>query len=151
MVAFRAPLAEKFNVRAADKNISTVLGHGSTSQESVDCARHRHQSVNSDHPCELASEAFDKRTMQDLEKVEAQVLARISEITGIPKGEIPLDQPFADLGLSSQELVVLSGDLEAIFGRPLSPTLAWEYPTIQSLVIMLSAPESDRDLGGHDG
>ena len=46
------------------------------------------------------------------------------DTTGLDPG-----QPFADLGLDSLTAVELSTDLEASFGVPLPPIVAWNYPT----------------------
>lgn len=88
--------------------------------------------------------------MQDLERIEGLLVTRIAEVVDVPESEIPLDRPFAELGLSSQELVLLSGDLEQALGCSLSPTIAWEYPTIQSLAAMLAGQLQDRGPGDGD-
>ena len=42
-------------------------------------------------------------------------------------------EPFTYYGLDSVQAVGLTGDLEIWLGRRLSPTLAWDYPNIESL------------------
>ena len=42
-------------------------------------------------------------------------------------------RPFAGFGLGSLQAVGLAGDLEDWLGRPLSPTLVYEHPTIEAL------------------
>jgi acyl carrier protein len=41
--------------------------------------------------------------------------------------------PLADYGLDSIQVARLSGDLEAWLGRDLSPSLIYDYPTIEAL------------------
>jgi acyl transferase domain-containing protein len=45
--------------------------------------------------------------------------------------------PFANYGLGSRDAVVLSGELEELLGRPLSPAVFYEYPTLDALVAHL--------------
>ncbi len=47
-------------------------------------------------------------------------------------------QPFTYYGLGSVQAVSLTGDLEVFLNRKLSPTLAWDYPTIESLANFLA-------------
>jgi acyl carrier protein len=49
------------------------------------------------------------------------------------------DLEFFDYGLDSLHAVDLSGHLEELLGRPLSPSLAWEFPTISGLAAHLAA------------
>jgi acyl carrier protein len=57
-------------------------------------------------------------------------------------GEIDRREPLASYGLSSQQAVMLSGDLEEWLGRSLPPTLVFEYPDVDALVQYLSGAES---------
>ncbi|MBV8897398.1 MAG: acyltransferase domain-containing protein [Acidobacteriaceae bacterium] len=78
--------------------------------------------------------------------------ARLSRQLKIPERDIDLLRPFASYGLDSVEAVGLSAEMEAWLGRRLSPTLAWEYPTIDQLSRFLageavsSAQVSERPL-----
>lgn len=47
--------------------------------------------------------------------------------------EIDIEETFAGYGLTSIAAVSMTGDLEEWLGLELSPTLAYEYPTITSL------------------
>ena len=47
-------------------------------------------------------------------------------------------QPFTYYGLGSVQAVSLTGDLEVFLNRKLSPTLAWDYPTIELLANYLA-------------
>ena len=57
--------------------------------------------------------------------------------------EIDPELSLADLGVSSRESVVLSGELSELLGRPVSPIEFWEHPTINALAAYLTAPTPD--------
>ena len=66
---------------------------------------------------------------------------------GCAPDEVDLDLSLADLGVSSRESVVLSGELSELLGKTVSPIEFWEHPTINALAAYLTAstpdPESD--------
>jgi acyl carrier protein len=70
------------------------------------------------------------RSAREIEDRLADYLARILQID---RGAIDRRRPFAEYGLDSLAAVTLSGELERWLGRELSPTLAWDYPTIDAL------------------
>ncbi len=74
----------------------------------------------------------------DAATIQEWLVRAAAERLRIPDGEVEVDAPFAESGLSSQELVTLSGDLEQWLHCNLSPTLAWEYPTIAALARYLA-------------
>ncbi|MCS4535976.1 polyketide synthase Pks13 [Corynebacterium sp. HS2168-gen11] len=53
--------------------------------------------------------------------------------TGLPREEITDEQPMQSFGLSSRDVVILSGELENLLGVHLDATIAYEYPTIAAL------------------
>lgn len=53
--------------------------------------------------------------------------------TGLPAEEITDDQPMQSFGLSSRDVVLLSGELENLLDTQLDATIAYEYPTIAAL------------------
>jgi len=71
--------------------------------------------------------------------IQSWLLARLSALIGVAPSVIDIKEPFASYGLGSTEAVSLSGELADWLGRTLSPDLAYEYPTIESLA---------RHLGG---
>jgi amino acid adenylation domain-containing protein/thioester reductase-like protein len=72
---------------------------------------------------------------------------RIAARAGLSPSEIDPRATFSEFGLDSVEAVALAAELEIFLGRPLSPTLAWDYPTIGSLAEHLTASaESAIDL-----
>jgi amino acid adenylation domain-containing protein len=67
--------------------------------------------------------------------------------------EIDIQKPFAHYGLDSAAAVGLSGELEEWLGRKLSPTLAYDHPTIEAVTRYLTKEtETDEALAiGHAG
>jgi acyl carrier protein len=72
----------------------------------------------------------------------------VAELLDLPEAEIDVDEPFADHGISSRDLVSLSGDIEDWLGRPLPPTVGWEYPTIAALARHLAELKALPPAGG---
>ncbi|WP_293079525.1 AMP-binding protein [Moorena sp. SIO3H5] len=58
--------------------------------------------------------------------------------TKLPAKSINISKSFADYGLDSVTAVELADDLEEWLGVPLSPTLAYDYPNIESLAQYLA-------------
>jgi acyl transferase domain-containing protein/acyl carrier protein len=76
-----------------------------------------------------------------IDLIREWLVKELSERLSVAREEIDAHRPFADYGLSSREAVVLLGDFERFLGRPLSPTLIYEYPTINAILAYLAAPE----------
>ncbi|MBB5850246.1 SDR family NAD(P)-dependent oxidoreductase [Amycolatopsis umgeniensis] len=76
-------------------------------------------------------------------RIRAWLIARVSERTGLPADRIDPDSPLHESGLSSRESMELAADLGRYLGRPLAPTLVWQYPTIAALAEGLSTMEHD--------
>ncbi len=69
------------------------------------------------------------------------ITLQLAAMCGVPSSELDPDRPLDEHGLSSRDTVGLAGYLEMLLGRPLPPTLVWEYPTINSLASALAAPD----------
>ncbi len=67
---------------------------------------------------------------------------RLSDHVGIDPKEIDIKRPLAHYGLDSKDAVNISGEMEDWLGFNLSPTLLWQYPTIESLADYLSQGEA---------
>ncbi|GAA0297187.1 hypothetical protein GCM10009540_15480 [Streptomyces turgidiscabies] len=75
-------------------------------------------------------------------RIRRLVAKRVAAWSGTAPGDVPMDRPLADLGMSSRDAVVLAGDLSRATGRELSATLLWEAPTGDALVAYLCRTES---------
>lgn len=61
------------------------------------------------------------------------MITHVAELLHIAPDEIDIHDPLANYGLSSRDALSLSGDLEELLGCRLSPTLTYEYPSIELL------------------
>uniref|UniRef100_UPI001177C858 type I polyketide synthase n=1 Tax=Amycolatopsis kentuckyensis TaxID=218823 RepID=UPI001177C858 len=57
-------------------------------------------------------------------------------------GDVDVDRPLHETGLSSRDATSLAADLGEFVGRPLAPTLVWQYPTIAALAEHLSTVDA---------
>lgn len=57
----------------------------------------------------------------------------VADTTGLEATEIADERSMQDFGLSSRDVVVLSGDLERLLGTHLDATIAYEFNTIAAL------------------
>jgi phthiocerol/phenolphthiocerol synthesis type-I polyketide synthase C len=82
-------------------------------------------------------------------EIQEWIVRRLATVVGCAPHEIDPTEPLTGFGLDSLKAVHLSADLSDWLGRPLSPTLAWDHPTIERLarflgdgaVEVVSAPE----------
>ncbi|GAB5522531.1 MAG: type I polyketide synthase [Roseivirga sp.] len=77
-------------------------------------------------------------------QIQEWLVAKVSERMQVTPGDLDLHQSFAHYGLSSKDVVTLSGELEDLLDRRLSPTLAYEYPSIAALAQYLGERKADK-------
>jgi myxalamid-type polyketide synthase MxaE and MxaD len=83
-------------------------------------------------------------------EVAGWLVARLGELLDLPAEQVPTDEPFTGLGVSSLQAVELSDALQRWAGVELSPTAAYDYPSVEEIaahVAQLSAatePEAER-------
>ena len=82
----------------------------------------------------------EKRAVSPRE-IEEWIASYLAPLLHVHRDEIDPRRPFAEFGLDSLAAVTLSGELERWLGRELSPTLAWDYPTIEALSRHLAADD----------
>jgi acyl-CoA synthetase (AMP-forming)/AMP-acid ligase II/acyl carrier protein len=92
---------------------------------------------------ENVHESDDRPTQEAIEDFVSQ---RLSSQLGVRPDDIDLRQPFTALGVDSARALTLLGEVEAWLGRPLSPTLFWNYPTISDLAAHLAQPIPEATL-----
>lgn len=73
------------------------------------------------------------------EEIQAWLLSHIAEYLKIEPSKIDVREPLVHYGMDSVHAVSLTEDLVGWLGRELSPTLAYEYPTIEAIVRHLAA------------
>jgi len=69
----------------------------------------------------------DQRSQADIQR---WLVERLAQRLNISPDEIGNGRPFAHFGMNSLEAVRLSGELAEWLGRPLVPTLAYDYPNV---------------------
>ncbi|PRQ08993.1 type I polyketide synthase [Enhygromyxa salina] len=71
-------------------------------------------------------------------ELRAWLIDQVATRLGTSADRVDPARPLAELGLDSAEAVGLSGELEALLGRRLAPTLIYEHPSIDRLAAHLS-------------
>lgn len=66
----------------------------------------------------------------------------LAQTLQLPTTAIDVQRPLADYGLDSLKAVELAEALQSSLGIPLSPTLAYEYPTIEALSTYLAKAQA---------
>ncbi|HEX9840752.1 MAG TPA: amino acid adenylation domain-containing protein [Anaerolineales bacterium] len=119
------------------KDVSGMSRHLLTMSRSQEMSPPRH----AEGPAPSGGDASDSATNKQKitsERIQSWLLARIATMQGLEPAEIDPRQPFTYYSLGSVQAVSLTGDLEVFLGRSLSPTLAWDYPTIELLANYLA-------------
>ena len=84
--------------------------------------------------------------------IAAWLAAKVAGPLGIRADEIDVRSPLASFGIGSLQAVRLAAELEEWLGRKLTPTLVYDYPTIDALARFLAKedlPQSDRPEPGN--
>ncbi|MEO8436448.1 MAG: acyl carrier protein [Pyrinomonadaceae bacterium] len=74
-------------------------------------------------------------------EIQTWLIANIAAIVEIDPKDIDMAKPLEYYGMDSMQAMHLSGDLEEWIGRTLSPTVVWDYPTIELLARHLAAED----------
>jgi long-chain acyl-CoA synthetase len=90
-----------------------------------------------------AKQAAPDECAKDAADLERRMIGWISETLGIPTRNIHPERPFADFGFTSLAAVELAGRLHQFLGRPVAPTITWEYSTPRSLARHLMPEAAD--------
>ncbi|MBI4863289.1 MAG: acyl carrier protein [Candidatus Riflebacteria bacterium] len=75
------------------------------------------------------------------EELEEWIVQRVARELSVPPDHIDVSIPLAGLGLDSAQAVALTGELEDLLKRRISPTVVYEHPTISRLAAHLAAVE----------
>jgi acyl transferase domain-containing protein/acyl carrier protein len=84
---------------------------------------------NGTAPPEVSSDPVERR--RALERAVREVVGRVLKLA---PAKIDARKPLGTMGLTSLMALELRNRLEPLHGRPLSATLAWNYPTVEALV-----------------
>jgi len=66
-------------------------------------------------------------------EIQDWLVVYLSNELKIASDKIDVKTPFDRYGLSSMKAVLMTGEMEEWLGRTLDPTLAYDYPTVESL------------------
>ena len=78
--------------------------------------------------------------------ITSWLISEIEDLLSIDAGQLALDKPLVDYGLSSMTGMMFSGTIEEWLGIRLDPSVAWEYPTIESLAVYLAGEVKTQHL-----
>src|SRR5262249_6320050 len=67
------------------------------------------------------------------EQIQDWLIGRISHRLRVKPSLIDIQSPFASLGLNSVAAVQIASEMEVFLGQPVSPTLVYDYPSIEKL------------------
>jgi acyl carrier protein len=80
------------------------------------------------------------QTIRSSREIQEWIVTWVARESRIDPDTIDVREQFVNLGLSSRQAVLLSGDLEDWLGRKLSASLVWDHPTIEKLADHLAVP-----------
>lgn len=72
------------------------------------------------------------------EGIRRWLIENIASVVNMNPAQIDVKQTFDHYGMDSLQAVSLSGDLENWLNREISPTVVWDYPTVEQLARHLS-------------
>ncbi|MEM6331046.1 MAG: beta-ketoacyl synthase N-terminal-like domain-containing protein, partial [Planctomycetota bacterium] len=90
-------------------------------------------------PPPVPTPALDGQQRRAIAELRDWIVGRMAARCGASPREIDADEPFARYGLDSLAAVRLSGELSERLGRPIAPTLAFDYPTPAAVAEFLIA------------
>jgi acyl carrier protein len=74
--------------------------------------------------------------------IQTWLIAKVAELVEIKPDSIDIQQPFVYYGMDSRQAAILAGDLEDWLCRQLSPSLPYDYPSIEALAQYLASGDS---------
>jgi acyl carrier protein len=87
---------------------------------------------------------------QSAAAIEAWLLERLQARLGPDAEEVDAHLPFSYYGLASIDAVALAAELQEWLGVPVSPSLAWDFPTAHAVAAHLAAAEPEGPVGKTD-
>jgi len=86
--------------------------------------------------------------VRDEEAIRRWLVDELARVLHLPPGTIDPNAPLARYGVDSLKAVSLTGELEDWLGRPISPTAAWDFPTVAGLARFLAESSEAADTNG---
>lgn len=79
----------------------------------------------------------------NVKDIETWLILKVSEQLQVAPNEIDIRQPLAQYGLNSLAAMSITGEVNEWLGCKISPTIVYDYPTIESLVKYLTGSETE--------
>ena len=89
----------------------------------------------------LPKQPATRRSEVTEEEIQSWLVAKIAKAVDVSQQQIDIRRPFEHYGLDSMHAMHLSSDLQDWLGRKLSPTIIWDYATIELLAHHLMTEE----------
>jgi acyl carrier protein len=80
-------------------------------------------------------------------QLEEWLIEQLASQLNVPKKEIDPVRRLEEYGLDSLEAVALTGELEAKLGRPVDPTILWDYPSVRAVATFLATDDANAGAG----
>jgi len=74
-------------------------------------------------------------------EIQQWLISNIAALVEIDPANIDIQKPLEYYGMDSMQAMHLSGDLADWLGQQLSPTVVWDYPTIELLASHLAGSD----------
>lgn len=84
------------------------------------------------------------------QEIQAWLVSNIATLVEIDPQNIDIKKPLEYYGMDSMQAMHLSGNLADWMGRELSPTVVWDYPTIELLASYLARNEEPAGESGQN-
>lgn len=97
--------------------------------------------VDAKSPTIANAASLSPPTLTSPDAIADWMLSWLANALKVPKHTLNVRHPLAEHGLDSLTAVELAEALESTLGVPLSPTLAYEYPTIEALSTYLASAQ----------
>jgi acyl carrier protein len=88
---------------------------------------------------------------KDVETIQEWLVIHLAERLATDPEGIDIREPFSNYNLDSAQVLVLASELEEWLGSELSPTLLWNYPTIEALAQRLATMQTTPPVGVQAG
>jgi tyrocidine synthetase-3 len=87
------------------------------------------------------------------QEIQRWLIFQMAKRLKVEQDIIDIREPLSTYGLDSAEAVIITGEMGEWLGREISPTLVWDYPTIDSITRFLTIEPEDsvaKDTGNQD-
>ncbi|EGO65796.1 type I polyketide synthase [Acetonema longum] len=91
-----------------------------------------------------AGEPRSEKTSRDIQN---WLIGKLAERLKVEQQKIDVREPLYNYGLDSVESVTITGELGEWLGRDVSPTLVWDYPTIEGITRFLTGKPDQPVVG----